>query len=151
MGERRDIWQQLHEHVARLALDGGRAGKIMLALQARVSLPTVEEIGAAELAEAEHDAAFWERMYGTSAKQIENYQGLIKTAEQRMAEERENMKREAENAETAKAKAARLQLSWRLTFAPSAAIHCGNCDDCKRPASQRPTARESPRVGSGVG
>jgi len=106
--ERSEIWQQLHEQIRRLALDGGKAGKIMTALQARVPLPTIEEIGAAELAEAEHEAAFWGGMHKSSAKQVEGYQEMIAVCERKIGEHRELMKQEADKAETAKATAARL-------------------------------------------
>lgn len=106
--ERREVWQQLHEQVARLGLDGGTAGKLMTALQARVPLPTVEETGAAELAEAERDAALWDSQHRQTLKIVEVREKMVAHAESKLAEERDLAKAEAERAEQAKAKAARL-------------------------------------------
>jgi hypothetical protein len=47
-------------------------------------------------------------MYRTSLKQVESYKGMIAAAQRNLAEEEEQAKREAENAERAKAKIARL-------------------------------------------
>jgi hypothetical protein len=104
--ERVKLWQRLHENIADLpAADQGR---LMAAVHARVPLPTEEERGAADLGEAEHDAAFWEQMHGTSLKQADSYRKLAAHAERRAAEEEEQAKQEAERSEKAKARAARL-------------------------------------------
>jgi hypothetical protein len=62
----------------------------------------------ADLSEAEHDAAFWERLHRTSMKQVEICQELIANAERRMAEERERARLEAERWAEARAKVARV-------------------------------------------
>jgi hypothetical protein len=106
--ERDAVWRELHDTIARESVSNDIAVKLMSSLHARVPLPTEVERGGAELAEAQHDGAFWEKMHGASMEQIEGYQGLIKCAEQKIIEERELAAREAENAEAAKTKAARL-------------------------------------------
>jgi hypothetical protein len=106
--ERKWVWESLHDHLGRLGLDSDVAAKLMTAVHERVPMPTMEEMGSAELFEAQHDAAFWESMYRTSLKQVESYKGMIAAAQRNLAEEEEQAKREAENAERAKAKIARL-------------------------------------------
>jgi hypothetical protein len=100
------LWRCLHENIVDLRAE--EQGRLMAAVHARVPLPTEEERGAADLSEAEHDAAFWERMHRTSMKQVEICQELIANAERRIAEERERASWEAERSAEARAKAARL-------------------------------------------
>jgi hypothetical protein len=106
--ERAAIWQLLHDAIGRLSIGTDVAQKLMAALQERVPYPTQEEHGAADLAEAEHDAAFWERFHGGTTKLIDSHKTLIRTAEVKISELEIEAKREAEAAEDAKAKAARL-------------------------------------------
>jgi hypothetical protein len=104
--ERVALWQCLHQSIADLPAE--EQGRLMAAVHARVPLPTEEERGAADLSEAEHDAAFWERMRATSLKQADGYRQLAALAERKAAEGLELAKQEAERAAEARAKAARL-------------------------------------------
>jgi hypothetical protein len=106
--ERGATWKTLHEVIARKGFAADIAVNLMTALQARVPLPTMEEAGAAELAAAEHDSAFWRKMHGHTTKLIESHKNLIATAELQIEELRKDAEREAEKAEVAKAKATRL-------------------------------------------
>ena len=64
------IWQALHAAIADLAIDSAIATKLMAALQARVPYVTEEDRGLAELLEAEHDNAFWDRLNGGTKELI---------------------------------------------------------------------------------
>jgi hypothetical protein len=84
--ERSETWRTLHEVIARKGLAGNVAAKLMTALQLCVPLPTMEEIGAAELAEAEHDSAFWQSILGQTAKLIECHKELkVREADEKAA------------------------------------------------------------------
>jgi hypothetical protein len=83
--ERARMWQRLHEAIADLPSE--QQVRLTEALHARVPLPTEEERAAAELARAEHDAAFWDQMHGHSIKQAESYQQLAALASERAAVE----------------------------------------------------------------
>ncbi len=106
--ERSAVWQELHDNIARLSLDATKAAQLMAAVQARVPYPTPEETGNAELLEAEHDAAFWENMHGSTTKLIGCHEGLIAAAPRKIAELQDDAAREAASAESAKAKTKRL-------------------------------------------
>jgi hypothetical protein len=80
----------------------------MTALQARVPYVTEEDRGLAELLEAEHDNAFWDRMSGQTEKLIGAHKAAISTHERHIVELEEMSATETGNAETAKQKAARL-------------------------------------------
>ncbi len=80
----------------------------MAAVQARVPYPTPEETGAAELLEAEHDAAFWEGLHRTTTKLIGSHEDMIASVQDKIAELQMDAEREAAAAEDAKAKAKRL-------------------------------------------
>jgi hypothetical protein len=104
--DRTELWRRLHVNVANLPPEN--QGRLMAAVHARVPLPTEEERGAAALAEAEHDTAFRQTCHASSLEQIENCRTLIAIPEKQIAEQQEGAKREAEHAERATAKAARL-------------------------------------------
>jgi hypothetical protein len=104
--DRTALWQTLYEVLADVPV--ADQGRLMAAVHARVPLPTEEERGAAELSDAEHDAEFWQLMHETSLEQIDSCRRLIASTEAKIAAEQELAKQEAEWAEEAKAKAARL-------------------------------------------
>jgi hypothetical protein len=65
-----EFWQALHQRLGRLAnrLDGEHQGKILGAVNARVPMPTVNEIDALNLEEAkQHETAWRMRHIGTEA------------------------------------------------------------------------------------
>jgi hypothetical protein len=106
--DRTEIWQALHAAISDLAIDGATATKLMTALQARVPYVTEEDRGLAELLEAEHDNAFWDRMNGGTKKLIDCHKDAIAMHERHIVELEETSAMEVGNAETAKQKAARL-------------------------------------------
>ena len=83
--ERSAVWQALHEAVAHHHIDADKATNLMATLQVRVPYPTPEQVGAAELQQAEHDAAFWQSMHGQTTKQIDLHKKLIATRKRRSA------------------------------------------------------------------
>jgi hypothetical protein len=102
------IWRTLHDAIARLNVDPATSKKLMTALQVRVPYPTEEQRGGAELAEAEHDAAFWEDMRGSTTKLIGCHENALAVHQREIAELKTSAVREAATAESAKAKAKRL-------------------------------------------
>jgi hypothetical protein len=108
VGERGAIWRELNETIGLLRIDTEAAALLMAALQKVVPYPTPEEVGAAELAEAEHDAQFWDGIHGSTHELIGAHHKLIETTQQKIGELEEQAEQEKQNAESAKAKAARL-------------------------------------------
>jgi hypothetical protein len=104
--DRAALWQRLHENIADLSASD--QSRLMEAMHARIPIPTAEERGAAELAEAERDAAYWHMMHKNVTETINDHQYLAKTIEEKIANWLPLSKNAARNAEEAKAKAARL-------------------------------------------
>jgi hypothetical protein len=106
--QRRAVWQELHAQIDHLKIDSAKATTLMAALQARVRYPTPEELGAAELAEAEHDVAFWKSFRGGIQHDIRLHDELIANTQARKTELECEADREAKLIEDAEAKVARL-------------------------------------------
>jgi hypothetical protein len=106
--ERSAVWQALHEAVAHHHIDADKATNLMATLQVRVPYPTPEQVGAAELQQAEHDAAFWQSMHGQTTKQIDLHKKLIAHAQKKIGTSEQDARAETAKADDAKARVARL-------------------------------------------
>jgi hypothetical protein len=104
--ERQQFWEQLHRHLE--GVDPKEAEKIMMIAHERIPIPTMEEIGATDLASAEHDIEFWQNTNKQTHKIIDCHENLITSAQKKLAEWKQQAQQETEKIEQAKAKAARL-------------------------------------------
>jgi hypothetical protein len=106
--QRSAVWQALHAEIGQRGIATAKAQRLMAALQSRVPYPTPEEIGAADLADAAHDAASWERMHGATTELIDCHVRTIEHLKAKVQQLHRDAEREAALAAEAKAKAKRL-------------------------------------------
>jgi len=82
------FWQKLHERLGRLSnrVDAETEGKLLGQVHARVPMPTIEEIGALQLENAEADERLWSGLQGLHEDSAAGQQQLRDTAEKAIAE-----------------------------------------------------------------
>ena len=110
VADRIEFWRRLHERFGQLAnrLDAAAQSRAMYAVHAKVPMPTVEEVRALQLANAEADERFWQQFAEMQTEQAQGNSQLAANAERAASKAKAQAASASVNATTAKERIERL-------------------------------------------
>ena len=111
IADRIAFWAKLHQRLAALGnrLDAAQRDAALTAIDARIRMPTLDELQAVQLERARADAHFWERLATMQAGDIEGRKKLLVSTQHAIAEGEPLMVDTAVRAQEAKDRLAKVE------------------------------------------